>query len=135
MKEHQYVRYSEALKQEAVREVESGRHRSVYAVAKRYGIRNARTLGRWLREYGRSDLLARKITISTMQEQDEKKALKERVRQLEKALSDAHMSGLLEKAYLEIACEDMGVDVSAFKKKHATKPLTGLAPKSGKDAE
>jgi transposase-like protein len=135
MKEHQYVRYSEAFKQEAVREMESGRHRSVHAVAKAFGIRGSRTLSRWLREYGRSDLLPRKITISTMQEQDEKKALKERVRQLEKALSDAHMSRLLEKAYLEIACEDMGLDVSVFKKKHATGLLTGQVPKPEKSAE
>jgi hypothetical protein len=62
-------------------------------------------------------------------EQDETKALKDRVRQLEKALSDAHMKGLLEETYLEIACERIGVDVSEFKKKHVTKLSSGPDPK------
>jgi len=86
-------------------------------------------VGRWLRRYGRSDLLARRITITTVEEKDEKKALKERVRQLERALADAHMKGLLEESYLELACEQMGMDLAEFKKKHVTALSTGPKPK------
>jgi hypothetical protein len=56
-----------------------------------------------------------------MSEQDEKKALKDRVRQLEKALADSHMKGMLDEAYLEIACRRLGLDVADFKKKSVTK--------------
>ena len=74
----------------------------------------------WLRHYGREELLAKEITISTVKERDEKKQLKKRVSQLEKALADAHMKGLLNESYLEIACEDLDMDVEVFKKKHVS---------------
>jgi transposase-like protein len=120
MEPHNYVRYSEAFKQQVVSEMESGKYESAYAATQAYGIRGPSTVSRWLRQYGRSDLVAKQITITTMNEIDEKKALKERVRQLERALADAHMKGLLEESYLEIACERMGLDVNEFKKKHVT---------------
>jgi len=48
------------------------------------------------------------------------KALRKRVRELERALADAHMDLKLEAAYVELACEAAGVqDVAEFKKKHA----------------
>jgi hypothetical protein len=54
-----------------------------------------------------------------MAEQDETKALRKRVRELEKALADTHMKELLGEAYLEIACKRLGLDVEEFKKKAA----------------
>ena len=56
-----------------------------------------------------------------MTEKDQKKELKKRIRDLEKALADAHMSGLLKESYLEIACEQLEIDPLQFKKKHVTK--------------
>jgi hypothetical protein len=53
-------------------------------------------------------------------EQAEVKALRKRVRELERALADAHIDLKLEAAYVELACEVAGVkDVAEFKKKHA----------------
>lgn len=132
MEPHRYVRYSEAFKQQVVSEVESGRHRSAFAATRAYGIKGVATVTRWLRQYGREDVVAKQVTITTMQEKDEKKALKERVRQLERALADAHMKGLLGDAYLEMACEGLGLDVEEFKKKHATKLLNEPKPKEPK---
>ena len=77
------------------------------------------TIGAWLRKYGRHDLMPRRLTITTMAEEDETKALKKRVRDLERALSDAHMKEVLGEAYLEIACKRLGLDVDEFKKKAA----------------
>ncbi len=65
--------------------------------------------------------MPRKITIATMPEQDETKALKKRVRELEKALADTHMKELLGEAYLGIACKRLGLEVEEFKKKAAMK--------------
>jgi hypothetical protein len=46
--------------------------------------------------------------------------LRKRVRELERALADAHLDLKLEDAYLKLACEAAGVeDVAEFKKKHA----------------
>jgi hypothetical protein len=105
-----------------ISEVASGKFRGPYAAERAYRIRGAGTVGRWLRKYGRGDLAPRRITITTMNEQDEAKELKKRVRQLEKALADTHMKGLLGEAYLEIACKRLGLDVTEFKKKAAAMP-------------
>jgi transposase-like protein len=115
------VRYSEAFKQQVISELEAGKFAGPRAAANAYGIRGAVTVSRWLRQYGRSDLMPRQVTISTMEEQDEKKDLKKRVRELEKALADTHMKELLGDAYLRIACQELGLSVEEFKKKGATK--------------
>ena len=46
-------------------------------------------------------------------------SLRNRVFVLVAAAADAHIDYCLEKAYLHVACERMGVDVADFKKKHA----------------
>jgi hypothetical protein len=52
-------------------------------------------------------------------EQAEVKALRKRVRELQEALSDAHLDLRLEAAYVKLACEAAGIqDVGEFKKKH-----------------
>jgi hypothetical protein len=46
--------------------------------------------------------------------------LRKRVRELERALADAHLDLKLEAAYVKLACDAAGVqDVAEFKKKHA----------------
>lgn len=53
-----------------------------------------------------------------MKEKDRKKEDRKRIRNLEAALADAHIDNCLEHAFLEIACERMGITVEEFKKKH-----------------
>ena len=122
MKPSETTRYSEAFKQQVVSEIEAGKYCGPSAAARAYGIRGSETVSGWLRKYGRSDLMPRRVTITTMAEQDEAKALKQRVRDLEKALADTHMKELLGEAYLKIACGRMGLEVEEFKKKAAMKP-------------
>lgn len=129
MKPSEAVRYSEAFKLQVITELEAGKFKGPSAAARAYGIRGAETVSGWLRQYGRKDLMPRRVTITTMQEHDEKKALKQRVRELERALSDTHMKELLGEAYLEIACRRLGLEVGEFKKKAAMQPST--PPKSG----
>lgn len=119
MKPREAIRYSEAFKQQVISELESGKFGSAGRAARAYGIRGAETVTGWLRKYGRKDLMPRRVTVTTMEEQDEKKALQKRVRELERALADTHMKELLGEAYLEIACRRLGLDVEQFKKKAA----------------
>lgn len=121
MKPRETIRYSEAFKLQVISELEAGKFKGPDAAARAYGIRGSKTVGGWLRKYGRSDLMPRRVTITTMAEQDETKALKKRVRDLEKALADTHMKELLGEAYLEMACRRLGLDVEEFKKKAAMK--------------
>lgn len=127
MKTSEQIRYSEAFKQQVITEIASGRFKGPHAASKAYGIKGTATVTGWLRRYGRSDLMPRVIKITSMEEKDEKQALKQRVRELERALADAHMKGLLDEAYLGIACQRLGLDLAEFKKKHVTK-LYGTQP-------
>ncbi len=121
MNTNSYIRYGEAFKRQVVDEIESGKHSGAGAAAKVYAIKGSTTVSKWLRKYGKEHLIPKEIRITDVKERDEKKELKKRVRELEKALADAHMSGLLGDSYLEIACEQLDVDLHSFKKKHVTK--------------
>lgn len=117
--EKQTVRYSEAFKRRVVGELESGRHPSIESARKCYGIGGAMTVWSWVRKYGREDLLPKRVRIETLKEQDELKTARKRIRELEAAVADAHIDHCLEKAYLHVACERMGIDADDFKKKNA----------------
>ena len=108
------------MKQQVVGEIAAGKFSGAWAAGKAYGVRGTNTVSGWLRRYGRRDLMPKRVTITTMEEQDERKALRQRVRELERALADTHMKGLLDEAFLQIACQRLGLDVGEFKKKHVT---------------
>ena len=110
------IRYSEAFKQQVVSELEDGRYGSPFEASQVYGIRGTTTVRRWVREYGKSHLLSKVVRVEKQGEPGEIKRLKERVRQLETSLADAHMDWALEKSRFEILCKRTDTDVEAFKK-------------------
>ena len=112
------VRYSEAFKRQVVGELEQGGHRSLHSACRAYGIGATTTVSSWVRRYGREDLLPKNVRVETMKERDELKEARKRIRDLEAAVADAHIDHCLEKAYLHIACDRMGVDPDDFKKKN-----------------
>ncbi len=132
MKDRLTIRYSEAFKLEVVEQIGSGRFASPEQARLAYGINGSTTVYRWLQQYGREDLKARYVKVMSKQALDETQELKKRVRELERALADAHMLRLLEKAHLDIACEWLGTDRESFKKKHATTLLDKPATKDSK---
>jgi transposase-like protein len=115
------VEYSDAFRRQVIGEVESGKHRSIMAVSRLYGIAGSETVKKWLRRYGREDLLPKRVRIETLKERDELKEAKARIRDLERAVADAHIDYCLEKAYLHVACKRLGTDEESFKKKHGLK--------------
>ena len=85
-------------------------------VRRKYGIRGCFTVQAWVRKYGNGSRGLR-IRVEKPEEISELKRLRQRVRQLERALADANIDIALERAYTELACERAGVDVDEFKKK------------------
>jgi hypothetical protein len=60
-----------------------------------------------------------------MKERDRIKQLKRKVRELEKALADTKVEQVLDRAYFEVLCEEMGIeDTAEYKKKLAGKVFT-----------
>lgn len=114
------IRYSEAFKQTVVAGLESGRFRSIAEAQQRYGIRGSQTVQRWLKRYGKNDLMAKVVRVETPDERDELKRLRRQVRELEQALAKTRVRELVNEARLEVAFEDSGEkDFDAFKKKLA----------------
>ena len=87
---------------------------------RKYGILGCETVQYWVRQYGNGSR-GMKVRVQKIQEINELKRLKERIRQLERALADANIEAALERAYTELACERAGVEVEEFKKKAAGK--------------
>ncbi len=113
------LRYSEAFKLQVVRELEQGRFDSATAAGQAYGVKGNGTVANWVRRFGKDHILGKVVHVMRADEQTEVKALRKRVRELERALADAHLDLKLEAAYVKLACEAAGVkDVAEFKKKH-----------------
>ncbi len=111
--------YSEAFKRQVVKELEQGKHVSLWAARRAYGIGGATTVTGWVRKYGSKDLLPKRVRIETLKERDKLREARKRIRELEAAVADAHIDYCLEKGYLQGACERLGEDLDSFKKKHA----------------
>ncbi len=114
------IRYSEAFKMQVVRDLESGKFESIAHVNRAYSIKGSGTVKQWLHCYGKPELWPKQIKIYEMKEINETQALKQRVKDLETALSTAYMRSVLSESYLEIACERLKEDIESFKKKHVT---------------
>jgi transposase-like protein len=116
-------RYSEAFKLQVVSELESGKLATIAEAGRRYGIGGKATVVSWLRKYGRTRQLPRMVRVETPNERDELKRLKQENDRLKRALADEHLKAALYESWLEVACEELGVeDVDAFKKKLAKRP-------------
>jgi transposase-like protein len=102
-----------------VEDVSSGKYQSLDEARRKNGIRGGSTLSRWLKQYGREDMLPKRIEVETMNELDELKAAWRRIRELEAALADAHMDYCLESAFSDRACKRMGTSMEELKKRTA----------------
>lgn len=125
-----HITYSEAFKRQVVEQIETGKFVNASQAARCYGIRGAETIRRWQTRYGREEYLPKHIKVMSLNEIDETKEMKKRIRALETALADAQMRSLLNESFLNIACKRMDTDPEAFKKKHAT-TLYETAPQKG----
>ena len=118
----QIIRYSEAFKRKIVEGLEKGELRNQAEARELYGIGGGSTIHRWLRKYGKNHLVAKVVKVESMKERDRVKQLKRRIRELEKALADSKVKEVLNQAYLEVLCEELGIeDVEGYKKKLAGK--------------
>lgn len=116
------IRYSKAFKMQCVGEVETGKA-CAYTVQRKYNIKGTGTMMRWVRQYG-SGKYGKIIRVERADEINEAARLRSQLRQAKEALADAHMELALEKAFLAVACEQMGQRAEAFKKKHAGRRRT-----------
>lgn len=109
-------RYSDAFKRQLVEAMEQEGY-TQQQTADLYGCSLA-SVQRWIKEYGKNHLLNKVVRIQTMDETDRIQQLTEEIDKLKAALADAHIDQVMAESYFELACQRLGIDPEAFKKKH-----------------
>jgi transposase-like protein len=122
------IRYSQGFRMQLVREVEEGKL-SCEAVKRKYDIRGGETVRRWVRKYG-CGKYGKVIRVEKANEVDEAGRLRRELRQMKEAVADLHVELAMEKAYLELACEQLNQAVEVFKKKGDGRQRTKRSRKS-----
>jgi hypothetical protein len=82
-----------------------------------------------VRQFG-SGKYGKVIRVEQPDEINETARLRGQLRLVKEALADAHMELALEKAFLAVACEQMGQTAEAFKKKHAGRRHTSRSKRT-----
>ena len=124
MKRNTVNRYSEAFKQQIVKEVESGQG-SVQELRRKYGL-SANTIQYWIKKVGKLDLLPKLIRVENPNEKDQIKELQRQVRQLKESLADTQVESLINRSYFEVVCEEQGLNPEEVKKKLQAKRSSKL---------
>jgi len=102
-------RYSQAFKQQVVREYEAGA--SSYRLQQKYGIGSNSTVGRWVKRYGRSGFRTEMVLIQTVDDQLDVKAMKQRIAELESALAQTVLEKRMLTTTLEVASQALEIDL------------------------
>lgn len=116
MQKEQIKRYSQAFKQQVVREHEGGA--SIYSLMQKYGIGAHRTVKRWIEQYSRAGYRKELVVIHGVEDQQEVQAMKARMSELEKALAASVLESRMLETTLTVASEALGMDL----KKNFGKP-------------
>lgn len=122
MRERRVLRYSACFKRQVVDDLESGRFDSIEAARQHYGIGGMSTIQKWLKRYGKNHLQAKVVRVEKPGEADQIRQLKAKVARLEQALGQTQAQNVLNAQYLNLACEALGEEVEAFRKKCDGKP-------------
>ena len=125
MQERIIRRYSVCFKQQVIRELEQGRFSGIEQARLHYEIGGNDTIQNWLKRYGRNDLQAKVVRVEKPNEADRIRQLKRQVLELERALGQTQAQNVLNAEHLKLACEQLGLEVEAFKKKCDGKRSTG----------
>lgn len=131
MEPSRQIRYSMAFKQQVVGELEAGRFGSMEQAREHYGIGGMGTIRNWLRGLGRNHLMPKVVRVEKPEEANQIVELKKQVRQLQQALGQTQLKSVLNETLLEMACQELGMDVETFKKKVDTKRSSGPGGKAG----
>jgi transposase-like protein len=112
--------FSEPLKKEAVKSIESGKM-SVSAVSRDYQV-CIQSVYNWLNKYSRHLQSSRRIVIEMNSESNKSNELEKRIKDLETALGRKQLEIDYLNKMIEIGSEETGVDLT---KKFGTPPSSG----------
>jgi len=94
-----------------------------WRVSRKYRV-SPSSMMRWVRELG-SGKHGKVIRVQRAGEVNEVSRLRRELRSVKEALADAHVALAVEKAYVALACEQMGQSPEAWRKKQDGRPRNG----------
>ena len=121
-------RYSTAFKQKVIKEIENG-HLTKEGARKLYGIGGGTTIQNWIKQFGKLHLLNKIVRIELKDELSKLKELEKQKKELESALAQAHLKLVTYESIIEVAEEELGIDL----KKNLKPELSIKAVKKAKD--
>lgn len=92
-----------------MKEYEGGE--SGYRQKEKYGITGATTIKDWVKKYGREGYGSEVVMIQGVEDQQEYKGMKERIRQLEKALAEEVLERRMLETVVAVASEKLELDL------------------------
>ena len=121
------IRYSRGFKIQLVREAEE-EGMCPWRVSRKYRVSPSSVM-RWVQELG-SGKHGKVIRVEKAGEVDELRRLRRELQRVKEALADAHVALAVEKAYVELACEQIGQKAEEWRKKQDGRPRTGRSKPS-----
>lgn len=109
MKKEIVKRYSQAFKQQVVEEYEKGV--SINYLNQKYGIGGGRTIKGWVNKYGRSGYRSEVVIIQTVEDQEEVKGMRQRIKELEAALAQSVLDKRMLETIIEVGSRELGIDL------------------------
>ena len=103
-------RYSTAFKQKVVNEIERGKL-NISQAQRLYSIGGSTTIQKWIRKIGKLHLLNKVIRIELKDELSKLKQLEKEKRELESALAKAHIRLIAYESLIEVAEDELGIDL------------------------
>ncbi len=105
----EFRRYSISFKKHVVEELEAGG--SFSFLQKKYDIRGAETIQKWVMLFGKNHLLNKRVRIETMDEKSRLKELEEENRRLKMALADSIVATKMRETLISVANEEYKTDL------------------------
>jgi len=109
MKKEYVKRYSQAFKQEVVKEYEAGA--SAKYLSEKYGIGGGSTIKGWVKKYGREGYRSEIAIIQTVEDQEEVKGMRKRIKELEAALAQSVLDNRMLETIVEVSSRELGIDL------------------------
>lgn len=122
-------RYSEAFRQQVVREYEAGS--TVSDLQKKYGITGGSTIYVWIKKYAHEGLRTGVVRIQTAEEANRVRELEARVKELERALGKVTLEKLILESALEVIEAEYGIDAKKNVPKSSSEPTAKGKNKPG----
>jgi len=110
------IRYSQAFKQQVIKEIEGG-YLTVQQANRKYGIAGQCTVSNWLRRMGKLELLPKVIRVEKPDEKQRIKELERQIRELKDSLAETQVRYLISESRFEVICEQQGLNPEEVKKK------------------